>query len=105
MFSNVQEQRQAEESFRREMLALERERSKSDREALTAIAAAIVSHLTGLNRNASLDSRPESATTSHHPFRTSSFPFGSGYEGLRMGFQPVEPRRDPDAGGADTPRG
>lgn len=69
-----QEQRQAEESFWLEMLAVERERSKIDREAIGAIAAAIVGHLTGLSRNTSMDTRPESATTIHHPLRSASFP-------------------------------
>lgn len=43
----VQEQRHNDEKFQRELLELERERAKSERDTLTTIAAALIHHLAG----------------------------------------------------------
>ena len=47
MFNVLQLQRQADDKFRRDLLDLERDRAKNERESLTTIAAAIIGQVAG----------------------------------------------------------
>ena len=60
----LQEQRREDEIFRREWMAMERERQRSDKEAFAALISTVAAGLTTQSamRNTSIDSRPESAT-------------------------------------------
>lgn len=92
LLQHLQYQRQADDSFRRELMEMERERAKNERETLAMIASALL----GSSRLPRADPVQEAASfLRYNPSSSSSFPFGALAQSMMMnGSWPLPPARD-----------